>query len=635
MSDRDRESDVYLELGRTLFLDGKPDAALGFLKKALLLTSVPNLTHHAAVHYLYLGEAYAKLGDPRFAERFLEKAVELAERYAAPETRWRALHKLALVLIDEGRQREGAHTLKRCIETIEQLRSQYLPESLKISLLSSKERPYEDMVTLLCSPEVNGTGDVDARELEEAFRYVERAKSRIFAEQLSGTDLGSAGLPAELLGEEKSLILRLKALQTRHRAAAEPQRYDWGEEVAEVESRLRELREKMRQSGPRGAEYASLREASPLGHAQIWDLLREGKAGAEASPSAGTEEGPAGRIVLAQYFTTNERTMLLVGRDGLEVSQLYEIDVNREDLWKWRNVFDDLDGDDLNSWDLNEWQDELGRLIEPITHWSEEGDIVWLVPHGELHRLPLHALKIEDRYLIERNPVCYTPSASVMGYCKAKYTGRHNTALVLGDSLNDLPYAPEEARMVAELLGVEPYLGDQASKSLVKDSLESASGAIDVLHFACHGKYDWKTPLRSHIKLASSRSGGDNAEEPDLTAEEILDLEMRANLVTLSACESGVSDRRPGDELIGLTRSLIFAGTPSVVASLWSVNDMSTGALMEDFYRSLLGSGRGSVSEPMLTKAQALQAAQLHVMKAQNFRHPYYWAPFILVGDWR
>ena len=92
------------------------------------------------------------------------------------------------------------------------------------------------------------------------------------------------------------------------------------------------------------------------------------------------------------------------------------------------------------------------------------------------------------------------------------------------------------------------------------------------------------------------------------------------------ACETGLNKRRPGDELIGLTRSLIYAGAPSVVVSLWSVNALSTKELMFEFYR-LLKSG--------IDKATALQEAQKKIMEREEWSHPYYWAPFILVGDWQ
>jgi CHAT domain-containing protein len=339
---------------------------------------------------------------------------------------------------------------------------------------------------------------------------------------------------------------------------------------------------------------------------------------------------------LAEYFTTEDKVFLFIGRSDLKTPKIYQFDVPQALTWEWRSlVFEGLG--DLSDWDLSEWQNELSTLIEPLGQWAEEDDTVWLVPHGDLHYLPLHALKVKGRYLIERNPVFYTPSTSVMKYCESKGSGRRESALVLGNSLGNLTHAKEEARTVADLFGVEPYLGDRATKSVVTDSLEEHGGSIDVLHFACHGEFRFVEPLKSCVMLAPPRRDGTRGvrciEDRDLTAEQILRLEMRAELVTLNACESGVSERHPGDELVGLSRSLIYAGTPSVLVSLWRVNDRSTGLLMERFYNDWLD--EVPRSESATTKARALRGAQRHLMGLAGLEHPYYWSPFILIGGWK
>jgi CHAT domain-containing protein len=158
----------------------------------------------------------------------------------------------------------------------------------------------------------------------------------------------------------------------------------------------------------------------------------------------------------------------------------------------------------------------------------------------------------------------------------------------------------------------EVYLDGQATKGLVKQRLAEAKEEIDIIHFACHGYFDPHHSLKSGIMLASDgdeQNAGTvlpEEKEANLTAEEIFGLDMRADLVTLSACESGVNERRPGDELIGLTRALIYAGTPSVVVSLWSVDEISTSILMVKFYEALKGGA---------TKAEALQKAQVELMR--------------------
>lgn len=316
--------------------------------------------------------------------------------------------------------------------------------------------------------------------------------------------------------------------------------------------------------------------------------------------------------------------------------------------------------------DLDAWQTFFAPFIEPIRDWANEGDLLWLVPHDVLHYLPLHALKLDGKYLIERHAIFYTPSASVMKYCQAKRTHRpRRSALVFGDSQNNLPFAQQEAQRVAERFGANAFLKHEATKAHLDEILKNGKDTLDVLHFACHGKFDSLQPLKSGIELAQN---GD--EDSTLTAEEIFGMELHADLVVLSACESGVNERKPGDELIGLTRALIYAGTPSVLVTLWHVNDFSTTLLMEKFYADL---------EQGMSKAKALQQAQLKLMRitrdeviayvqtsiaemqqqgnsieAKRFEtqawasllaadkqgeHPFShvasWAPYVLVGDWK
>jgi CHAT domain-containing protein len=136
----------------------------------------------------------------------------------------------------------------------------------------------------------------------------------------------------------------------------------------------------------------------------------------------------------------------------------------------------------------------------------------------------------------------------------------------------------------------------------------------DILHFSCHGIYNIPNPLLSGLKLADGL----------LTAKEIFSLKLKTELVTLSACQTGLNVTSRGDELIGLTRALLYSGAPSVVVSLWSVNSSSTQELMINFYNNLKAG---------MSKANALSEAQKKLK--EHWKHPYYWAPFILVGNYK
>lgn len=316
------------------------------------------------------------------------------------------------------------------------------------------------------------------------------------------------------------------------------------------------------------------------------------------------------RTLLAEYFISGNQTLLFLVRADYEQPVIEVIDLSAEATIHF--VRESFSGDrSVRSVDFDAFQEQFGSLVAPIADHCEEGNVVWFVPHGPLHYLPLHALSVAGRYLIERNPVCYAPSASVMSYCKAKRTGRRERALVVGDSRGDLAHAREEALTVARLFGAHPYLREETTKATIQDMLAREGGTVDVFHFACHGQFDAEDALRSGILLAP---GPDDTGELDatLTAEELATVRIRADLVTLSACESGVNEHRPGDELIGLTRALIYAGTPSVIVSLWRVDDLSAGLLMRGFYERLL---RPTDAAPV-TKANALQAAQIEVMRS-------------------
>jgi CHAT domain-containing protein len=172
-----------------------------------------------------------------------------------------------------------------------------------------------------------------------------------------------------------------------------------------------------------------------------------------------------------------------------------------------------------------------------------------------------------------------------------------------------------EAEQVAEFFGTEAHLGQKATGALLREK----GTQYDTLHLSCHGFFDPTDPLASGLQLADGV----------LTARDIMGLKLNADLVTLSACQTARSEISRGDELVGLTRALLYAGASSVLVTLWSVDAVAALELMGDFYSRLRGNG-GTKVKP---EAVALREAMLEMRKKRE--HPYYWAPFILVGDWR
>jgi CHAT domain-containing protein/predicted negative regulator of RcsB-dependent stress response len=259
------------------------------------------------------------------------------------------------------------------------------------------------------------------------------------------------------------------------------------------------------------------------------------------------------------------------------------------------------------------------QLIRPIHGWLRAPKLI-LIPHGVLHYVPFAALhdRATGRYLLDDFTLTYAPSASALRFLRAKESTVDGRALVLGDpvtALGRLPGAAQEAAGVARILNTTPHLGTDAREALIYE----LHGATDLVHLAAHGIYDPVNPLFSRIALAS---GG--AYDGNLTVQDILssvDL-TGVNLVVLSACQSAVGARSGGDEVVGLTRALLYAGTPGVISTLWNIDDAASAGLMEEFYRGLAGG---------VSVADALRKAQLAV-KAR-YADPAYWAAFTLNGD--
>lgn len=264
VSDRDRESDVYLELGSTLLLTHQLEKSLHYLQKALLLTSLGNLKQREAIHYLYLGEAYRELNQLQLAVQFFQKAIAFTQEFETPETQWQALYGLALTFQLQGQLPACQQALEAAIDTIEQLRSQYLPESLKISLFAEKIKPYSEIILLYRSTDP-----------EKAFQYLESSQSRAFIEQLATTAMSAvAGITPELTERETQLLGELRRLQLRHRETLGQQKYEWGDEVMQIENQLEQLWHEICRLGIRGAEYVALRQGTPLDLAGVKQLLQ-------------------------------------------------------------------------------------------------------------------------------------------------------------------------------------------------------------------------------------------------------------------------------------------------------------------------------------------------------------------------
>jgi CHAT domain-containing protein len=234
---------------------------------------------------------------------------------------------------------------------------------------------------------------------------------------------------------------------------------------------------------------------------------------------------------------------------------------------------------------------------------------VVIVPHGFLHFLPFHAFYDGEKYLIDHFEVSYAPSASVLKYCLEKPDVAATAPLLVGVADENAPLVTQEISELSRLFPAgQVLLNEAATRQAFKASCESSS----FLHVATHAVFRQDNPMFSSFKLADGW----------FTALDLFSMVCQTNLVTLSGCQSGMSEVAGADDLLGLMRGFLYAGARSLLVSLWNVNDQATMALMLRFYQEW---------KPNTPKSMALRRA-MQAVREEN-PNPFYWAPFLLVGN--
>jgi CHAT domain-containing protein len=247
------------------------------------------------------------------------------------------------------------------------------------------------------------------------------------------------------------------------------------------------------------------------------------------------------------------------------------------------------------------------ELIAPVRHLLTGRHLV-IVPHDFLHYVPFHALPGAGGYLIDEFTISYAPSASVYRLCRLKTPVARERSLVMGVSDGATPSIPEE---IAAVAGTVPAPDVLMGADATHEALRRLAPRSRFIHMATHGVFRADNPMFSAIML------GDGP----LNLFDLYHLDLSAELVTLSGCSTGMNAVIGGDELVGLVRGLLYSGARSVMLTLWDAHDFSTTRFMTAFYTQL-------------HSPAGLSAAVRHAMQEvrREFPHPFYWAPFILVG---
>jgi hypothetical protein len=258
------------------------------------------------------------------------------------------------------------------------------------------------------------------------------------------------------------------------------------------------------------------------------------------------------------------------------------------------------------------------QLVKPFASIIGNRNLV-IVPHGPLHYLPFSALHDGRSWLVGSRSLRMLPSVSAQSFIRPQREASLGRMVLfgnpdIGNPALDLPDAESEVRSIAAL---EADSRTYTRRAASETSFRKEAPTARYLHLASHGEFRADKPLESRLLLAP-----DTENDGVLTVREIYDMRLDADLVTLSACQTGLGSVRSGDDLVGLTRGFFYAGSRNVVATLWEVSDEATAMLMKEFYR-LIKAGR--------PKQEALRQSQLLLQRVSP--HPFYWAAFQLTGS--
>jgi CHAT domain-containing protein len=537
-------------------------------------------------------DIYAELSDTELSRRAqdsYQEALSLANEVGDPQLQADILSAIGTVYEMQGQDEQALNVYDQAISSIELIRGGMTVDEIKTSFAARQMYVYDEVVSLL----------VRMGRPEEAFGYVQRAKARTFLDQLGNVRVDPLVTENPRLAEEETTLRgEIQALDTQlHQENTKPKDQQNDQVIQLLTARLETKRE----------EYARLLQALKLSNPEYASLVT-----VDPLTLTDTQKILSSNTTLIEYFVTAEQTVaFVVTRDDFHAVQ---ITVTQESLVENLGdfyLFPSLEGVPTSMKTLYQ------QLIAPLKPHIQT-DLVCIVPHGVLHYLPFGAMYDGEHYLVEEYTLFYAPSASVLPFAFAKRKSSVAPPLVLGDPDGSLSHSREEAKAIAKLFGVSAYVGKDALERLVWERAKDAG----ILHLSTHGVYSARSPLFSRVLLAP-----DDEEDGNLEVYEIYNRGLNlanADLVVLSACQTDVGELSRGDEIVGLSRALIYAGAPSVVASLWSVSDESTRVLMEEFYTHL---------REGMSKAEALRQAQMEMIASEKYAHPYHWAVFEVVGD--
>lgn len=530
-------------------------------------------------------ELLRDVGDKR-AKRALELVAGRAAELEQVDYLQAALTSLGKLEAAQGRNDAAKDRFTEAVEIVESLRAPLPAEEFSIAFLAERLEPFRALFKLA----------IAAEQFNEAFVWLERTRSRSLADSMGS--FGAAKSDEPLSRKLAELREELNWNYKRIEIASNDDRKKLEGSISRLEKKISVLTRRIGSS-----VGADVRRAAVTFDFESIERLNSTLGPQKAMIEFVEYDGELGAFVIS----------------GGEVNFTGKLASSAE-VWSLlkalRQQFDSLKHGTAKlsglAGSIKKRTDHIlatlyDKLLRRLESNFDNCDIV-VVPAGPLHYVPFHALRSGEQYLIEGRGVTYAPSASVWLSLPKQRSPDMAKSMLIGFADEAIPLVDSEISAIAgSIPGAEVYVGNDATFAAYLGN----SSNKELLHIACHGAFRADNPMFSSLHLADGW----------VTADDISRQRLRAKLVTLSACETGLNEVAAGDEILGLARGFLSAGAANIVLSLWTVNDAATAQLMRDLYSSIQ---RGNDVAASLREAQNLMIA--------NGENPYFWAPFLLIG---
>ena len=612
---------TLINLGSAAYETKQYDSSVDWMLRADSVAAGLNATLSRATIQTGLGNGRLWTEGPEAAEGHYMEALAIARDFEIPDLEMGALFGLGDAAERAERPEKALEWYHEAVSSLESARGMQRAEEDKAGYLAQMRYLFEDVVDFL-SREAIASGEPEW--VRESFDFAERAKARAFVDQLAEAIADvNQGVDATLLEDQQVLTDNLVWL--RNELAAEEdadRRKELKDLVREQEMEFDRVERELRATN---TAYADLRYPEPIGLDALRALL-------------GPDE-----VALSYSLGDSSSTLWAVSASGVSVHLL----PTRSELSTPVELlrFGLQDPTRLDAAAYSDAAHALyATLVEPAADMLAGADKVVILPDDILHYVPFEALVSEGgsdwttmEYFGRTADVSYAPSATVLSQLRSRerlvasrdflavgnpdFTETNTLSNLRGNALAPLPFTAEEVSSIATLFDpneVDILTGPSATESRIRETV--MGNDYRFVHFATHGLINDDRPDYSALAL----SVGDTPGEGLLQAGEIFNLPFHAELVVLSACETGLGQLIQGEGMVGLTRAFMYAGASSLVVSLWSVSDSSTSDLMSRFYRHMVRDG--------MSKGAALRQAKTELMGEAATAHPFHWAPFVLTG---